>query len=98
MGALEVKIDSSAMERIAPPETLHLEAYEQYAQGRQRLNEFGKESLERARRHLESAIALDPQYALATQPRGDTRNALYTPHRSSRPRLCCALFGARYRT
>lgn len=50
MAALEVKIDSSAMERIAPPETLHLEAYEQYVQGRQRLNQFGKESLELADR------------------------------------------------
>ncbi len=65
MSALEVKIDSSAMERIAPPETLHLEAYEQYAQGRQQFHQLGKESLERARQHLERAVALDPNYALA---------------------------------
>jgi TolB-like protein/Tfp pilus assembly protein PilF len=77
MAALEVKIDSSAMERIAPPETLHLEAYEQYAQGRQRLNEFGKESLERARRHLESAVMLDPNYALAHAALGATHAMRY---------------------
>ena len=56
MNALEVKIDSSAMERIAPPETLHLEAYEQYSQGRQQFHQLGKESLERARQHLERAV------------------------------------------
>jgi serine/threonine protein kinase len=77
MAALELKIDSSAMERIAPPETLHLEAYEQYAQGRRRLNEFGKESLELARRHLESAVALDPQYALAFAALGATHAMRY---------------------
>jgi hypothetical protein len=42
MAGLEVKIDSSAMERIAPPETLHLEAYEQYAQGRQQFYRLEK--------------------------------------------------------
>jgi TolB-like protein/predicted Ser/Thr protein kinase len=77
MAALEVGIDSSAMERIAPPETLHLEAYEQYVQGRQRLNQFGKESLELARRHLESAIALDPGYALAHAALGATHAMRY---------------------
>lgn len=77
MAALEVKIDSSAMERIAPPETLHLEAYEHYVQGRQRLNQFGKESLELARRHLESAIALDPDYALAHAALGATHAMRY---------------------
>ena len=77
MAALEVKIDSSAMERIAPPETLHLEAYEQYAQGRQRLNQLGKESLELGRRHLESAVALDPDYALAYAALGATHAMRY---------------------
>jgi hypothetical protein len=69
------------MERIAPPETLHLEAYEQYAQGRQRLNEFGKESLERGRQHLESAVALDPKYALAYAALGGT-HAMRFIHRT----------------
>ena len=77
MAALEVKVDSSAMERIAPPETLHLEAYEEYAQGRQQFNAIGKESLERARQHLERAVALDPNYALAYAALGATHAMRY---------------------
>jgi len=77
MAALEVKIDSSAMERIAPPETLHLEAYEEYAQGRQQFHTIGKESLERARQHLERAVALDPNYALAYAALGATHAMRY---------------------
>jgi len=72
MAALEVKVDSSAMGRIAAPETLHLEAYEQYSQGRQQLHIVGKDSLESARQHLERAIALDPDYALAYAALGAT--------------------------
>ncbi len=81
MAVLEVKVDSSALERIAPPETLHLEAYEQYAQGRQQLNQLGKESLERARQHLERAVALDPDYALAYAALGAT-HAMRFIHRT----------------
>jgi TolB-like protein/predicted Ser/Thr protein kinase len=77
MAALEVKVDSSAMERIAAPETLHLEAYEEYAQGRQQFNAIGKESLERARQHLERAVALDPNYALAYAALGATHAMRY---------------------
>lgn len=77
LAALELKIDSSAMERIAPPETLHLEAYEQYAQGRQQFHQLGKESLERARQHLERAVVLDPNYALAYAALGATHAMRY---------------------
>jgi TolB-like protein len=98
MAALEVKVDSSAMQRIAAPETLHLEAYEEYAQGRQLFHAIGKESLERARQHLERAIALDPNYALAYAALGATCHALHSPHRSGRPRLRGSLFRARHRT
>ena len=77
MAALKLKIDTSGMQRIAPPETLHLEAYEQYAQGRRRFNEFGKESLELGRRHLENAVALDPNYALAFAALGATHAMRY---------------------
>ncbi|HET9307000.1 MAG TPA: protein kinase [Candidatus Sulfotelmatobacter sp.] len=81
MSALEVKVDSSAMERIAAPDTIHLEAYEQYAQGRQDLYEIGKDSLERARQHLERAVALDPNYALAYAALGAT-HAMRFIHRT----------------
>jgi TolB-like protein/predicted Ser/Thr protein kinase/Tfp pilus assembly protein PilF len=77
MAALEVKVDSSAMDRITPPETLHLEAYEEYAQGRQQFNAIGKESLERARQHLERAVALDSEYALAFAALGATHAMRY---------------------
>jgi len=77
MAALEVKLDSRSIERIAPPETLHLEAYEQYAQGRQQFHMLGKESLERARHHLERAVALDPHYALAYAALGATHAMRY---------------------
>ncbi len=89
MAGLEVKIDSSAMRRIAAPETLHLEAYEQYAQGRQQFHRFGKESLERARQHLERAVALDPSYALAHAALGATHAMRYI-HRTDPADLDCA--------
>jgi serine/threonine protein kinase len=77
MAGLEVRIDSSAMERIAAPETLQLEAYEQYAQGRQQFYQFGKESFEHARQHFERAVALDPRYALAYAALGATHAMPY---------------------
>lgn len=81
MSALEVKVDSSAMERIAAPDTIHLEAYEEYAQGRQDFYQIGKDSLERARQHLERAVALDPNYALAYAALGAT-HAMRFIHRT----------------
>lgn len=81
MSALEVKVDSSAMNRIAAPETLHLEAYEEYSQGRQHFYQLGKDSLERARQHLERAVALDPNYALAYAALGAT-HAMRFIHRT----------------
>jgi serine/threonine protein kinase/Flp pilus assembly protein TadD len=60
--ALRIEVDSSARERIAAPETLKLEAYEHYAQGRRQFFTFAKEGLEEARRHFERAIELDSAY------------------------------------
>ena len=72
MNALEMNLDSSEMQRIAAPETLLLEAYECYAQGRKKFYEFGKESLEEAKRSFEKAIELDPKYAMAHSGLGAT--------------------------
>ncbi len=72
MRALEVEMDSSARQRIAAPETLRLEAYEQYAQGLKSFSMLGKDSLETARRHYECAIELDPDYAVAYSALGQT--------------------------
>src|SRR5438270_281673 len=77
LAEFEMKIDSSAMERIIPPETLQLEAYEQYAQGRQQFQQLGKETLERARQYFERAVALDPHYALAYAALGATHAMRY---------------------
>jgi len=63
--ALRMEVDTSAKERIAAPETLKLEAYEHYAQGRRQFFTFAKEGLEEARRHFERAIELDPAYVAA---------------------------------
>jgi TolB-like protein/predicted Ser/Thr protein kinase len=89
LAALEVRVDTSGTERIAPPETLHLEAYEQYAQARQQFNHLGKESLELARQHLERAIALDPGYAVAYAALGATHAMRYI-HRTDPAELDCS--------
>jgi eukaryotic-like serine/threonine-protein kinase len=65
MKALEVHVDSSALQRIAAPETLRLEAYEQYSEARKALASMGKTTLETARHKLERAINLDSHYAAA---------------------------------
>ena len=63
--SLELEMDSSARMRIAAPETLRLEAYEQYVQGLKNYQALGKDSIEAARKHYERAIELDPDYAVA---------------------------------
>jgi serine/threonine protein kinase len=70
--ALELEMDSSARKRIAAPETLQLEAYEQYAEGMKKLQLLGKDSLESARGHFERAIDLDADYAVAYSALGQT--------------------------
>ena len=62
---LELEIDSGARQRIAAPETLRLEAYEQYVQGLKNYQVLGKDSIEASRKHYERAIELDPDYAVA---------------------------------
>lgn len=70
--ALELEMDSGARKRIAAPETLRLEVYEQYGEGLKKLQLFGKDSLESARVHFERAIDLDPDYAVAYSALGQT--------------------------
>jgi serine/threonine protein kinase/tetratricopeptide (TPR) repeat protein len=70
--ALKLETKSSGSVRIAAPETLGVEAYEQYAQGRKSFFMLGKDSLEQARRHFERAIELDPSYAMASFALGQT--------------------------
>ena len=62
---LPVQIDKDAVKRVAVPETLRVEAYEQYALGRQKMLVLGKDALEEARQHFERAVALDSHYAAA---------------------------------
>ncbi len=70
--ALRLEAKTSGPERIAAPETLRVEAYEQYALGRKSFAMFGKDSLEQARRHFERAVELDPSYAMAYSALGQT--------------------------
>lgn len=72
MAALHVSVDTSAMSHIATPETLRIEAYEEYAQGRKLSYSLSKEGLEQARLHYERAVELDPEYALACAALGAT--------------------------
>jgi TolB-like protein/Tfp pilus assembly protein PilF len=81
MDALEVKVELSARERIAAPETRLLEAFELYARGRKVLNELGKNSLEEARECFEKAIALDSHYQVAFSGLGATYAMRYS-HRT----------------
>jgi len=69
---LEVKLDTSGMQRIAAPETNRLEAYEEYSLGRRCFHQLGKTSLEDARQHFEHALRLDPNYAVAHSALGAT--------------------------
>lgn len=77
MDSLRLSADAAAQDRIAAPETLHLEAYEQYSLGRQKLQQMGKTSLEEGRQHFERAVALDPQYAMAHAGLGSTHAMRY---------------------
>lgn len=70
--ALELGVDSSAMERIVAPETMKLEAYELYARGRKKFHELGKNSLEEARQCFEKAVSLDSHYQMAYSGLGAT--------------------------
>ena len=70
--ALELQVDSSAMERIVAPETKKVEAYELYARGRQKFHQLGKDSLEEARQCFEKAVGLDSKYQMAYSGLGAT--------------------------
>jgi serine/threonine protein kinase len=70
--ALQLETKTSGPQRIAASETLRVEAYEQYSQGRKSFSTLGKDLLEQARRHFERAIELDPAYAMAYFALGQT--------------------------
>jgi TolB-like protein len=70
--ALKLTDDAEAIERIIAPESRLLEAYEQYSRGRRGLYQMGKGTLEEARQHFASALALDPRYAMAHSGLGST--------------------------
>jgi serine/threonine-protein kinase len=72
MSALEVNVESSTLARIETPETLQLVAYEHYAEGRKKLHEMGRTSLEEARHRFEQALSFDPKYAMAHSGLGAT--------------------------
>ena len=94
--SLELEMDSSARMRIAAPETLRLEAYEQYVQGLKNYQALGKDSIEAARKHYEHAIELDPDYAVAYSGLGTgVRDEMDSPKRSRRFGSRLGVFGAR---
>jgi serine/threonine protein kinase/Flp pilus assembly protein TadD len=72
VSALEVNVERSTLARIVTPETLQLNAYEHYAEGRKKLQEMGRTSLEEARHRFEQALSFDPRYAMAHSGLGAT--------------------------
>jgi serine/threonine protein kinase/tetratricopeptide (TPR) repeat protein len=62
---MEVKVSMPFSARAGSAQDKQLQAYEHYAQARKALYDFDKDSLEEARQHLEIAIELDSDYAVA---------------------------------
>jgi len=67
--------EKRAIEKVP---TANVEAYEFYLRGRQFFHQWGKKSVEYARRMFERAIALDPNYALAHAGIADCSGFMYT--------------------
>jgi TolB-like protein/tetratricopeptide (TPR) repeat protein len=65
LNSIEVRFGTTDQHRIIPAETRNLMAYEHYVRGRGEMYRMKPDSLDRAMSHLEQAIGLDPNYALA---------------------------------
>jgi len=63
--ALRVTLLAGAADRSMATGTRNMETYTLYLKGRHLLGQRTKDSVERAKRHFEEAIALDPDYAPA---------------------------------
>ncbi|HBY58447.1 MAG TPA: hypothetical protein DEH78_01410, partial [Solibacterales bacterium] len=63
--ALSISFGTTERQKILPPETRSLMAYEHYANGRQRMYRMEGGSLKQAIEQFEQAVELDPGYALA---------------------------------
>ena len=76
--ALRVVLSDDEKRAIEKVPTANVEAYEFYLRGRQFFHQWGKKSVEYARRMFERAIALDPNYALAHAGIADCSGFMYT--------------------
>jgi TolB-like protein len=86
LSGLRFKASSSEVAPILSPDTIHLEAYEQYAEGKRLFHRPGRSNLDEAKQRFERALALDPDYAAAHGGLGSNiRDALHSPCRSGRP-------------
>jgi serine/threonine-protein kinase len=63
--ALEAKLSAEERSRIRKKPTDNLEAYQLYLQGRHCIVRWTQQGLDQGLKHLEAALALDPEYALA---------------------------------
>jgi hypothetical protein len=63
LSGLRFKASSSEVAPILSPDTIHLEAYEQYAEGKRLFHRPGRSNLDEAKQRFERALALDPGYA-----------------------------------
>jgi tetratricopeptide (TPR) repeat protein len=77
LSGLRFKASSSEVAPILSPDTIHLEAYEQYAEGKRLFHRPGRSNLDEAKQRFERALALDPGNAAAHGGLGATFAMLY---------------------
>lgn len=72
VGALQLVLTDEENEQLEVMSTISLDAYDEFAQGRQEMSKRTADALSRAQAHFEKAIELDPSYALAYVGLADT--------------------------
>ena len=96
---LRLRLTGEEKTRLAKRSTANAEAYQLYLRGRHAFNRRGADSLKRAIRYFEQAIALDPEYAQAYVGLANTYNVIsgYTgglPSTEAFPKAKAAALGA----
>jgi TolB-like protein/DNA-binding winged helix-turn-helix (wHTH) protein/Tfp pilus assembly protein PilF len=84
VGALQLVLTDEENKRLEAMPTVSLEAYNEYAEGRQEMARRTAEALYRAQAHFEKAIELDSDYALAYIGLADTLALQVVPHTNLR--------------
>ena len=70
--ALQVSLDTGDTARLTRRDTENVDAFREYSLALREIDEFSFESMPRALAHLDRAIEIDPNYALAYATKGQT--------------------------